>query len=348
MKRIPILVAVVVLLAVLLVACASSGKTTESVKTYKMGTEDSPFLKQFLDAGALVQFDQGAFISLKKDLHLPEGTSLVLDTGEQWNLNLNGHTIYRDKGDDDPAIIVRSGSLFVVTYRPEKYNGGIESNDGLCIKVEKDGVLNIQAGTISGGDYAVEVMEGGTLKVRDGRIQARKYPVIVQFGWVGNFTGGLFSRYHEAYDQAILGDAFASVRFLKEDRDFKNEWPEGFRVVNGHKYSGISRLTISSVGGYSTCYRLYREQDVDDVLRSEKPEPAYEWFMYAGQAQTMDITSGSYIVKVAEGYTWSDENAFGDKGIYWTTEPIDFEDGKVYSISRQNGVVDSPEGFLNP
>ena len=347
MKRIPVLVAVLMLTAVLLASCASSGKTNEPAAKTVIGTEDSPFVKQFLDAGASIQVNDG-FISLKRDLHLPAGTTLVLDTGETWKLNLNGHTVFRDKGDDTPAVIVSRGTLFVVTGRAEKYQGGIFSSDGLCIRVEKGGALDVQAGTISGGDYAIEVMEGGTLRVLDGRIQADVLPLLVHFGWVGSLTGGLFSRYDDSYYQALTGEAFASTRFMENDRDFARKWPEGFRVVKGHRYSGISYLKLSSAGGYSACFRLYREQDVDDVLRTDDPMPAYEWFMYPGQVMTKEFMAGRYILMVAEGYDWTEENAFGDGGIYWSMEPYDFEDGQVYAVDRRNGTADTKEGFLKP
>ena len=347
MHRKPLVLVLVVLIAVLLASCASSKGNSESVTKAVKGTEDSPFVKQFLDAGASIQVNEG-FISLKKDLHLPTNTTLVLNTGEIWNLNLNGHTIFRDKGDDKPAIVLEKGSLAVVTGRSEKYQGGIHSSDGVCILVKKGATLDIQAGTIDGGSYAIEVMEGGILKVRDGRIQAGKLPLHVQFGWVGNFTGGLFSAYDDSYAQAILGENFASVRFLEQDRDFSRKWPNGFRVVQGQKYAGITYLKINSTGGYSAYFRLYREQDVDDVHRTDDPVPAYEWFMYPGQVQTQEMLAGRYILKVAEGYEWSDENAFGDNGIYWNLEPFYFEDGKVYVIERQNGTVDSKAGFLKP
>ena len=341
------MIAAVLLTAVLVSCASSSGKSPEPANVPVKGADDSPFVKQFLDAGASVQVNDG-FISLKRDLHLPSGVSLVLDTNEIWDLNLNGHTIFKDKGDSEPAIIIERGIIAVVTGRPEKYQGGIYSSDGLCVKVKEGGTLDVQAGTISGGDYAIEVMEGGTLKVRDGRIQADILPLLVHFGWAGNFTGGFFSRYDESYDQAVLGDNFASVRIPETEHDFARKWPEGFRVVQGHGYDGIAQLKLSSTGGYSACFMLYKEKDVDDVLRFGDPLPEYEWFMYPGQVLTMEFIAGRYILKVAEGYEWTDENAFGDSGIYWTLDPFDFEEGRVYSIDRHNGTADTKEGFLNP
>ena len=337
---------VAVLLASVLASCATSDKS-KVVDVEQAWAAGKSLVKQFEDAGASVQVDNN-FISLKRDVHLPAGTTLVLNNGESWNLNLNGHTIFKEKGDTSPAIMVERGTLTIVTGRPEKYQGGVYSSDGPCIRVKKGAVLDVQAGTISGGDYAIEVQEGGTLKVHDGRIQASVLPVRAQFGWIGNFSGGLFSKYDSSYDQAILGASFASTRILQTDHDFAAKWPDAFRIVQGHPYQGIAQIKLSSAGGYAAYFKLYREEDVDSVHRYEDPIPAYEWRMYPGQVLTMEFVAGRYILKVAEGYVWSDETGFGESGIYWSLEPFDFEDGKVYVIDRRNGTMDSKEGFLNP
>ena len=349
-RRIPAVMLCIVMIIALLASCASTAQDqTPAASKSGKGSADSPFVKQFLDAGASIQIDEG-FISLRQDLHLKEGSSLVLDTGEIWNLNLNGHTIFQNKGNGKPAIVIASGSLAIVTGKPEKYQGGIFCADGLCVKVQKGGTLDIQAGTISSNaDYAIEVMQDGSLKVRDGRISAKVLPLQVHFGWAGNFTGGLFSAYDDAYSQAILGQNFASSRILSSDKDFSQKWPDGFRIVQGRPYGGLAYLKIGSTGGASATFRLYKEQDVDDILREKDPVPEYEWFMYPGQIHTVQLTGGSYILKVAEGSTeWSDETAFGKDGIYWCMEPFYFEDAKIYAIERVNGTVDSLEGFLNP
>ena len=337
---------VAVLLTSVLASCATSDKS-KVVDVEKEWAAGKSLVKQFEDAGASVQVDNN-FISLKRDVHLPAGTTLVLNNGESWNLNLNGHTIFKEKGDTSPAIMVERGTLTIVTGRPEKYQGGVYSSDGPCIRVKKGAVLDVQAGTISGGDYAIEVQEGGTLKVHDGHIQASVLPVRAQFGWIGNFSGGLFSKYDSSYDQAILGASFASTRILQTDHDFAAKWPDAFRIVQGHPYQGIAQIKLSSAGGYAAYFKLYREEDVDSVHRYEDPIPAYEWRMYPGQVLTMEFVAGRYILKVAEGYVWSDETGFGESGIYWSLEPFDFEDGKVYVIDRRNGTMDSKEGFLNP
>ena len=336
---------VAVLLTAVLASCAS-GKP-EVVDVEKEWAAGKSLVKQFEDAGASIQVDNN-YISLKRDVHLPSGTTLVMKTGESWNLNLNGHTIFKEKGDSDPAIMVECGTLTIVTGRPEKYQGGVYSSDGPCIRVKKGAVLDVQAGTISGGDYAIEVQEGGTLKVHDGRIQANILPVRAQFGWIGNFSGGLFSKYDRSYDQAILGTCFASTRILQTDHDFAAKWPDAFRIVQGQPYQGVAQIKLSSAGGYSAYFKLYREEDVDDVQRYEDPIPAYEWLMYPGQVMTREFIAGRYILKVAEGYEWSDETGFGESGIYWSLEPFYFEDGKVYVIDRRNGTMDTREGFLHP
>ena len=120
MLRKPVVIVSIVLIAIIMASCASSsGGDVQPLKKAEKGADDSPFVKQFMDAGASIQVNDG-FISLKKDLHLPVGTTLVLNTGEIWNLNLNGHTIFREKGDDKPAIVIENGSMAVVTGRSEK------------------------------------------------------------------------------------------------------------------------------------------------------------------------------------------------------------------------------------
>ena len=351
-RRTPAVLLCALLIAFLLASCASTGTAQEqkpvASKSGK-GSADSPFVKQFLDAGASVQIDEG-FISLKQDLHLKEGASLVLDTGEIWNLNLNGHTIFQNKSLGKPAIVIASGSLAIVTGKADRYQGGVFCADGLCIRVQKGGSLDIQAGTISSNDdYAIELMQDSTIKVRDGRISARVLPLHVHYGWAGNLSGGLFSAYDDAYSQAILGQNFASSRFLANDRDFSQKWPNGFRVLQGRPYGGLAYLKIGSTGGASATFRLYKEQDVDDILREKDPVPEYVWFMYPGQVHTVQLTGGSYILKVAEGSSeYSEETAFGKEGIYWCMEPFYFEDAKIYAIERINGTVVSLEGFLHP
>ena len=352
MKRSSLLILLIcaVLSSVMLVSCAGTAEATDAVvqKSGK-GSGESPFVKQFLDAGASVQVDEG-FISLKQDLHLPEGKSLVLNTGETWNLNLNGHTIFQSNGGGKPAIVIENGSLTVVTGKADKYQGGVYCTDGLCFMVRKGGTLDIQAGTISSNaDYAIEVLQDGALKIHDGRISAKVLPLNVHFGWSGVFTGGQFSAYDPSYSQAILGMYFASTRFLSSDRDFAKKWPNGFRVIQGRSYEGLSYLKISSTGGLSATFRLFKEQDLDDIQRSENPIAEYEWFMYPGQVHTVALTSGSYILKVAEGEgDWSDEKAFGKNGVYWSMDPFYFADGNIYSIDRSNGTADTWERFLNP
>ena len=352
MKRNSLLILLLcaVLSAMMMVSCAVTAEATGAVvQKYVKGSGESPFVKQFLDLGASVQIDEG-FISLKQDFHLPEGKSLVLNTGETWNLNLNGHTIFQSNGGGKPAVVIESGSLTVVTGKTDKYQGGVFCADGLCFMVRKGGTLDLQAGTISSNaDYAIEVLQDATLKIHDGRISAKVLPLNVHYGWAGVFSGGQFSAYDPSYSQAILGMYFASTRFLYSDRDFAQKWPDGFRVVEGRSYGGLSYLKISSTGGLSATFRLFKEQDLDDIQRNENPVAASEWFMYPGQVHTVALTSGSYILKVAEGEgDWSEEKAFGKNGVYWCMEPFCFEDGKIYSIDRSNGTADTWERFLNP
>lgn len=340
-KRIGV-VLLLVILTVVLAGCASTGSESSG--------EEGSFLDQFGDLASQIQVD-GNIISLKKDIHLPSGKVLVLDSGETWNLNLNGHTIMQDRSEGKPIIEIVKGTLSIVNGDSSKYHGGLFSSDGPCVRVGKGGSLIVNAGTIVGDRYAIEVMSGGNLKVNDGRIQANTLPILVDFGWSGNFTGGLFSKYDPSYDQAILGKYYASSRVGETDCDFKRQWPDSFTIAEEGAYKGESYLRVSTTSGYSACIRLYKTRKIDEIGLEGEAIPMYEWLVYPGQVKDLPLIAGNYILKVAEGYDWNDGDAFGNDGMYWYAGPYEFTDGYLHSFETRGGTANYPrdtkEGFLN-
>ena len=332
-----------VMMVFVLAGCASSGGSKGSPRS-------SAFPDQFTELGGQIQVD-GNIVSLRKDFHLPVGKSIVLDSNESWNLNLNGHTIMQDKSDGNPIIELKKGTLAIVNGDSNKYHGGLISSDGLCVRVDKGASLVVQAGTIVGAKYAIDVLSGGNLKVTDGRIQADVLPLQVQFGWSGTLTGGLYSKYDTSYDQVILGKYYASTRVEAKDNDFKRQWPDSFTVMEEGTYKGESFLRISTTSGYASCVRLYRTREIDEVGLDGTAIPDYEWLIYAGQVRDLPLIAGNYILKVAEGYDWTDEDAFGNDGMYWFVGPYEFTDGYLHSFETRGGTAnyskDTKEGFLN-
>lgn len=323
-----------------MVSCASSKAVP--------GRDDSPFAEQFASFGATVRVKDGN-LALQTDVILPPGASIVLDTNEIWVLNLNGHSIIQKACDGAPAIDIVSGTLGVVNGNANANLGGIAC-DGVCILVRSGSALQIDAGTFTGASYAVEVQSGGYIKVSGGRIQASVLPLLVHEGWGGNLIGGMFSSYDRAYDQAILGRNYACIRFGAFDSDFISLWPSAFTIAQKSEYGGTSGLKLSTTGGLLARFRLYRTHLTDSLIEAEDVQPAYEWTMYPGQVTEVYFDSGSYVLKVAEGYDWSDTSGFGAEGIYWSMPPFVFENGRVYSIStnegKRNYEPDTLSGFL--
>ena len=341
-KRVFILL-MLVMMVFFLAGCASSGGSGTSAK-------GSSFPEQFIALGGQIQVD-GNIVSLKKDIHMPAGKSIVLDSDEIWNLNLNGHTIMQDKSDGNPIIELKKGTMAIVNGDSKKYHGGLISSDGLCVRVGKGASLVVQAGTITGAQYAIQVLSGGNIKVSDGRIQADVLPLLVEFGWSGNLTGGLYSSFDQSYDQAILGKYYASVRVADQDMDFRRQWPDSFTIAEEGSYNGESFLRVSTTSGFSACFRLFRTRDIDELGLEGAAIPYYEWLIYPGQVKDLPLIAGNYILKVAEGYDWTDEDAFGKDGIYWYVGPYEFTEGYLHSFETRGGTANYPkdtkEGFLN-
>ena len=335
-------ISLLVILTVVLAGCASTGS--------ELSKKESSFVDQFLDLEAQIQVD-GNIISLKKDIQLPSGKVLVLDSEETWNLNLNGHTIMQDRSEGKPIFEIIKGSLSIVNGDSSKYHGGLISSDGPCVRVGDGASLIVNAGTIIGDRYAIEVLPGGNLRVNDGRIQANTLPILVSFGWSGNLSGGLFSNYDPSYEQAILGKHYASSRVGEMNNDFKRQWPDSFTIAEEGTYGGESYLRVSTTSGYTACIRLYKTREIDEIGLEGAAVPMYEWLVYAGQVKDLPLVAGNYILKVAEGYDWTNDEAFGKDGKYWYVGPYEFTDGYLHSLETRGGsanyINDTKEGFLN-
>ncbi|MCQ2413119.1 MAG: hypothetical protein MJ057_09235 [Sphaerochaetaceae bacterium] len=327
-------------LALSLVSCATS-KAKDP--------EDDAFVKQFKDLGAFYALREGN-IALQSDVVLPAGSSIVLNSNEVWVINLNGHSIRQTLSNGKPAVEVLKGTLGIVNGVEEKSHGGIYCEDGVAVLVKKGATLQVDNGTISGKDYAIEVNSGAVLRINGGRIQADVLPMLVHDGWGGHLTGGLYSAYDAAYDQAILGKSYACIRFAASDADFKDAYSGAFTISNRTDYTGVAGLKLSTTGGLLARFRLYKTHETDALLMEYDPMPVFEWAMYPGQVQEVYFEAGSYVLKVAEGYDWRPETGFGAEGSYWCMDPFTFADGYVYIITTQPGktrhIPDTLEGFL--
>ncbi len=339
------------ILCLLLASCASPKTEVASepaVVEWLQGSDSSAFVKQFNDMGIPVQVKDGK-VALRTDVELPEGNSIVLDTGERWILNLNGHTIRQMKSKGSAMIVVENGSLAILNGNPDIYKGGLASLDGRCVHVKTNSELIVQAGTIQGYDYAFEVDKGAILKVSDGHISGEKLPILAHEGWIGSLTGGLFSHYDESYADGIKGQFYAAIVTKYDDMVFYKAWPDAFRVAKEGAYSGKAMLRFSAPGGKAVYFKLYRTRDVLDY-NAKNAFSAYEWLMYPGQIHDVDFVAGDYILKVAEGEQWDENKAsFGDDGEYWYMDPFTFENTKVYAIDIRDGSLryhpDSLENF---
>lgn len=324
------------------VSCATGSKEV-------VGLEDSHFVQQFRTFGTYISVREGN-IALQSDVYLTPGASIVLDTNEIWVLNLNGHSIYQNESQGAPAVDVVKGTLGIVNGSEDKDLCGIVCADGTAILIEKGASVQIDNGTVLGAPYAIEVSAGGYLKVLGGRLIGTALPICVHEGWAGNLAGGIFSAYDPAYDQAILGKSYACKRFPSSEAEFVKTHENAFLISQKTDYTGVSGLKLSTSGGLLARFRLYKTYQTDSVVLEEDVKPVFEWAMYPGQTQEVYFDSGSYVLKVAEGYDWNPETGFGEDGTYWCMEPYTFADGYVYAITTQPGkqshIPDTLEGFL--
>lgn len=316
--------------------------------------EDSSFATALkMDFGDSVTISKGT-ITLQDDLQLGWDQSIVLDTGEVWNIDFNGWAIRSLGYEGEAAIkilsggIVFSGSSYEDDYG---YQGGVVVEDGLCILVGSQGAAQIKSGEFcSWGDYCIKVEGGGLLKVSGGSIEGEELPILAEDGWQGSFSGGWFSGYDPVYEEAVSGGYYISARFPESAEDFAYEWPEGFCIARKGSYSGNSQLTLEAPEDRNACFRLYRTYKADAYVKRDL-RPDYQWMLGPGQKRDVLFTSGNYVLKVAEGSVWSDENAFGESGYYWYMDPYEFQDSHGYFMqsTTQGGMSngDDMDGFLN-
>ncbi|MBQ1316812.1 MAG: hypothetical protein IIY46_04935 [Lachnospiraceae bacterium] len=103
---------------------------------------------------------------------------------------------------------------------------------------------------------------------------------------------------------------------------------------------GTSKLYLKA-GDLSACFRLVRMDGSTE----------FQVLLSPGESTTMSFPCGRYTLKIARGETWiSDEEAFGPKGKYSSTNVFTFESGASYEIStgtRGDFHGDSQQGFTS-
>lgn len=337
------------LCAVFLCSCMTSGGLRGTRPS--MDSEFAAALK--MDFGDSVAISNGT-VTLQDDLQLGWDKSIVLDTGEVWEIDFNGWTIRSLGYEGEAAIKILSGGIVFSGSSDDDdygYQGGVLSEDGLCLLVGSQGAVQIKSGEFcSWGDYCIKVESGGILKVSGGSIEGEELPILAEDGWQGSFSGGWFSGYDPAYEDAVAGGLYISVRFPESAEDFAYEWPDGFCIAMKGSYSGNSQLTLEAPADRNACFRLYRTYKADAYVKRDL-RPDYQWMLGPGQKRDVLFTAGNYVLKVAEGSVWSDENAFGRSGHYWYMDPYEFYDNQAYIIqsTTQGGMSngDDMDGFLN-
>ena len=90
---------------------------------------------------------------------------------------------------------------------------------------------------------------------------------------------------------------------------------------------GTSWLYLEASETLSACYRLY---DMNGTL-------VQQVLLGPNEGQTISFPSGYYILKIAEGTNWiNDDEAFGPDGTYSSTSDFGFEAGGSYRIGPGN------------
>lgn len=327
------------LVVTLLASCATSGNSGTA-------NEGNAFINQFDPACIMVK---GKSIKLLDDVLLGDET-LILETDEYWSINFNGFAI-RANG---VAIEVKAGKLeFKDSFKyldDDSPMGGVFSEFEAAVAVAPDAMVIVKSGVFRGEEYAFTVASGGTLIIEGGRIIGDELPVYGDSGWKGTFKGGVFSGYDPSYEEAVASDRYITRHLSEKNEDFADQWDQSFSIVFKDHYMGQSQLTLEAPKDSSACFRLYKAYKYDGFT-ARNAVYDYQWMLKPGQEKTVDFTSGKYVLKVAEGDIWTDENAFGDNGWYWNMDPFEFLDNHAYFIESSTAAgmsnTDNKNGFLS-
>lgn len=315
---------------------------------------NSPFAQSLLELDGSAFSISGSTVTLEKNLILPDGKKIVLDTGELWTFDFNGYTITFSAIEDGAAFEIISGGMIFTDGSGliyEEVPGGITVYDGCGIYIGSLGSAQIKGGKFSAlKKPCIEVAFDGILKISNGYIIGAEMPIAAEDGWQGSLSGGCYSSYNEVYESAVKSGCYISARFPEREDYFSYKFKDGFTIQKKGAYSGTSWLTIKSSENMEACYRLYRTYKADAYNKADQT-PDYQWLLKPNQTKDVEFTSGNYVVKVAEGYNWTDENAFGRNGYYWYMDPYQFEDKLMYYFytTTGNGMSNSDnlDGFLN-
>lgn len=322
MKRFVTITIILLILCVVFCSCQSSMSMRGTAPK-----AESPIAEYFKGKNAVVQKDT---ITLMENFGV--GDSIEFANNELWTINLNGYSIYSTA--EGPCFRIVSGGVILknVVEGEEVRSGGIYSyNTGVYVGTE--GSFQILGGEIRAEEYAVEVARAGVLRVAGGALIGYKSPLLLEKGWSGQFTGGFFSAYEKEYSIAVPGNYYLSLMRDDSNIDYFSEFKTGFEIKKESWYSGASQLELTSPSDRDTCYRLYRPKNLYSYF-GQKATPAYQWFVKAGQKETVAFTSGEYVMKVAEGTEWTDDKAYGLKGRYWKMTPYTFKDSHAYAIEE--------------
>ena len=138
-------------------------------------------------------------------------------------------------------------------------------------------------------------------------------------------------------DQVLAWNEAEAQREQEESEKARQEYEES--VKNEPYGPGTSKLFLKADDKRSACYRLFR---MDGSIE-------FQVLLAPGEKTTQSFPCGRYTLKIAQGTEWiSDEEAFGEKGDYDTTELFNFEAGQTYQIGTGTGSNirnDSQSGF---
>ena len=147
----------------------------------------------------------------------------------------------------------------------------------------------------------------------------------------------LLTRDAKPTDQVLAWNEAEAQREQEESEKARQEYEES--VKNEPYGPGKSKLFLKADDKRSACYRLVRRDGSVE----------FQVLLAPGEKTTQSFPCGRYTLKIAQGTEWiSDEEAFGEKGDYDTTELFNFEAGESYQIGTGTGSNirnDSQSGF---